>query len=713
MSSPHRYGSEQRGVRQREAPGWRGLRFARELLVGFIGLGLGLAALSAAADSVADGALDSAARGTDNSADGVLDGAAQGTDSSTDGTNLDSAADGVPSPVIGHTPREDAPRVLGARWEHDEAMPPPPPPVSHYTIDARLDEGTQKVTATARLRWKNTSQAQVTALFFHLYLNAFKHDRTLFLRSPYGAGRSGGGAADYGHIQVTRLTAREHPGVDLWQGAAPHSPGDPDDETDIEVPLPAPVPPGAELHLELAWEAKLPRLVERTGTSGDYFLVAQWFPKLARLEPDGRFRHFAFHPHAEFYADFSHYDVTLDVPAAAQVGASGQQIHEEIHGDRRRLRFQIEHAIDFAWTAWPGFLRREEQISGVRVHLLYPPGHTKNADDTLEAVRFGLAHFGRRYGAYPYPTLTVVHPPRHAARSGGMEYPSFITTGGRWSAGYVSRQVPAVTLHELAHQWFYGLVATDEPQWPFLDEGLTSYAELLAMSERYGDASLLRLPGLSVSQRAALRRVAAEYGRDGAIARPAADFSSFRSLGALVYARTATALDTLAAVYGREAMDAALARYARYYRYRHPGPPQLIAAIRETMGDDAARNLSLVLFERGSIDYRVRAIEPGSDGSTARVVVYRDGQLELPVEISLIAADGSETLERWSGRGASRELHFRGDSPLVQVVVDPRGLIGLDEQPLNNVVRLAPHGTPRVRERLTYAAQLALELLSP
>src|SRR5690606_24486925 len=122
------------------------------------------------------------------------------------------------------------------------------------------------------------------------------------------------------------------------------------------------------------------------------------------------------------------------------------------------------------------------------------------------------------------PTLTVVHPPASAAAAGGMEYPALITTGGRWYASYLSKAVLHVTLHELAHQWFYALCASNEQRFPFLDEGLTSYADSHALNARYGAASGASLRYLDISTLAYYRLLG--VARDGAhpIASSAAEF---------------------------------------------------------------------------------------------------------------------------------------------------------------------------------------------
>ena len=133
----------------------------------------------------------------------------------------------------------------------------------------------------------NTSTAPVRELWFHLYLNAFRRAFQLFLRAPVASGRGTSPVDDWGYIDVRKIVAREMGGVDLWPGADGTTPGNPDDQTDIRVPLPRPLAPGETLTLDALWDAKLPSIIERTGYAGGFHMVGQWFPKLARLSPPG------------------------------------------------------------------------------------------------------------------------------------------------------------------------------------------------------------------------------------------------------------------------------------------------------------------------------------------------------------------------------------------------------------------------------------------
>jgi hypothetical protein len=547
-------------------------------------------------------------------------------------------------------------------------------------------------------------------------MNAFKGPGTLFMRFPgTGSFRGAGAPSDPGSITVTRLALG---GVDLWPGADKTSPGDPDDETDIRVPLPAPVAPGEEIRLEVAFESHLPSLFFRTGYYGGFYFVGQWFPKIARREPDGRWAHFAFHHLSEFYADYGAYDVTVDTPADMVVGATGQLAFATPNGARVARRFVQDSVHDFAFTAWSQFRELSGEAEGVAIRVLYPPGFDRAAADQLGAAQRGLKFFGEAFGRYPYPTLTLVHPPDGADEAGGMEYPTLITTGGNWYLPWTGiHGVDGVTVHELGHQWFYGLVATDEHAWPFLDEGLNSYAETLVQTAHWGPGSGALLPFLSVSYPAAMRYASADAARNAPVAQGAADFVSGRDYGALVYSRTATLFSTLAGVYGEEKVRHALGRYTRRHRFQHPGPDDLIASVREVVGDDAATQLRVALFDRGTVDYVVDSLEnpPALEGGPgARALVRRRGALRFPVDVDLLGADGSVERVRWDAAEGAAWLPYHGQSRLVGAVIDPEHRVLLDDDLGNNALAEHPSRLSlALLDRISFAAQVALTGLLP
>ncbi len=606
-----------------------------------------------------------------------------------------------------------------------------PPRVASYELSARLDTNAHTVDGSGTLHWVNTSERPTDELYFHLYLNAFANAHTLFQRSPFQRARSGRTGNRPGSIELTRLYARELD-RDLLIDLEPHSPGDPADATDRRVGLPKAIAPGEELTLELAWHSVLPDLVERTGVSRDFYLIAQWFPKLARFEKNGVWAHFAFHPFAEFYADFGDYDVQIDVPSRWLVAASGERLNERLSEGRRVQHYRANGVHDFAWTAWPHFERRSTQVGETAVEVLSPPGHLRNAEVTLDTVRFALPYFEARYGDYPYRTLTVVHPPEHASAAGGMEYPTFITTGGPWHVTAWSRALETVTVHELGHQWFYGLLASNEERWPFLDEGLNSYAESDVLEARFGRASAASLFGFELSNEAVHRSLMTLEPLSIPIAAAASEFGSFRQISAVIYARTSLLMRSLANVYGREALSRALAAYAARQRFEHPDPDALLAVMAEQLGPLAHANLRSALFDGGQVNYEVRDLQvrsvaapPTADANgraaaqsgpgffESQVTVYRHGELVFPVDIVLTTSAGERIVEHWAAQERSRVISHVGSSPVTHAVVDAERGVLIEENLLDNAVHSTPRFPARLFERVFYWGQLLLGALEP
>ncbi|HVH44474.1 MAG TPA: M1 family metallopeptidase [Labilithrix sp.] len=613
--------------------------------------------------------------------------------------------------------------------------------VASYTLRAKLDPVAHTVDGEGTITWRNASSKPVSELWMHLYLNAFKNQSSVFMRAPIGGFRGTRLPSAWGSIDLKKLVlVSGDQRADLLSSVESKRPGD-DDETDARIPLPRTVQPGETITLEVEWNDKMPTIVERTGYDGSFHMIAQWFPKIAKLEKDGSFAHFPFHHLGEFYSDYGRYDVTLDVPDGFVVGATGPMSESKKEGGRSIQRHVQEDIHDFAWTAWDKYEVRKESIAGVDVTALYPPGYGDHAERELETMRFALPHYGALYGKYPYPVLTLVHPPATANEAGGMEYPTLITTG---QPSWVARGlhfVEAVTIHEFGHQYFYGLCASNEDAWPFLDEGLNSYAENEAMTAWKGPGSALDFAGLRIGDVEAQAERARHFGHDEKIAQGAGAFATGNAYGALVYSRTATLLETIARAYGRPKMARALGVYTRRFRFGHPTPNDLIATISTEIGPGAAENLRAGLFDKGWVDFAITQISSHSSHTAAGmfdrngkretitpdkttnpnrydgwVLVVRRGTLRLPVEIELVAADGTRSRVTWNGEQESYRIPYSGSSPLRSAVVDPDERILLDEHPDNDFATAPGHpsaGAPRVLERATFWAATLLGGLAP
>ncbi len=622
----------------------------------------------------------------------------------------------------------------------DVPMAEHPVRVVDYTLRATLDPATHSVHGEGTITWRNGSSSDVSELWMHLYLNAFKNQSSVFMRAPVGGFRGTTLPKEWGTIDVRSLTwidsEKRH---DLWKSVELRRKDD-EDETDARIALPRPVHAGETIQLDVVWDDKLPTVVERTGYDGSFHMIAQWFPKIAKLERDGHFAHFPFHHLGEFYADYGRYDVTLDVPQNFVIGATGPATEARTEGGRRIERHVQDDVHDFAWTAWDKFITRSETIDGVACTILYPKGYDDHAERELATMRFALPHYGARYGKYPYAVLTLVHPPASAPEAGGMEYPTLITTGG---SAYIPRGVylpELVTIHEFGHQYFYGLLASHETNWPFLDEGLNSYAEAEAMAAWKGAGSAVDFLGLRIGDADAHAERARDVVHDNRIAQPAYAFVNGNAYGGLIYSRTATIFETLRRVYGDTRMQRAMGAYARRFRFQHPVPNDLLETFRRELDSDAGEFLRASLFDKAWIDFEVQSVssrvvrasaglfdvggkrervppDRESAGNFAgSVLVVKHGTLRIPVEIELIAEDGTRARVPWDVATDSIRVPYAGTSPLRAAIVDPDRKVVLDQDPTNNFATApgrSTTGAPRTLERATYWTQLAIGAIAP
>jgi hypothetical protein len=545
-------------------------------------------------------------------------------------------------------------------------------PSAHaYRIEATLDADAHVVRGIAHIRWTNQSRVPIGELWLHLYMNAFESRRTVFMQESGGQLRGARfGAKGRIHLEALRLGER-----DLLPRADDTIV--PDDRTQLRVPLPEPVSPGGVIELTIPFTTTLPEVFARAGYHDQFHMVAQWFPKLARLEPDGTWATFPYHGLGEFYADFARYDVTIDAPAEHVLGATGVEVSTKREGPRTLHRFVAERVHDFAFASWPYFARTEARCGGVDVEVLAPPGYGRTARTARALTCRGLDYYGGLYGRYPYPRLTVVLPPRGAEGAAGMEYPMLFTSdGGWWNLGVVhAGGVEETTAHELAHQWFQGLVATNEVRWPMLDEGLTSWASYDFMASLYG-------PGRSFAGAPALDyfdvlRPFALRSSDPPPARPVTSFRA-ASYWRVIYGRVPLVLETLARTYGRRRVHRALGDYARRHRFEHPGPEALYAAFDRTFGPWLAARLLRPALERGedaSVALERRAMRPraatDSSGGRDAIVGRRIGALPLPLSARVRCEDGRALDLRWPGRDARFEPAFGSSCRPRDVRVDP------------------------------------------
>lgn len=601
-----------------------------------------------------------------------------------------------------------------------QASGAPSPRNANYRIAARLDPGARTITGDETLTWRNTTARPAATLQFHLYYNAWRDPQSTWMRERALAGndRAPLRPEDSSSIDILSLhVLRGGVAADLTSRIRFIAPddGNPNDRTVIDVPLDSAAGPGETLDVWIAWQSRVPRTQARTGAIGDLFFLAQWFPKIGVLEEEGWNCH-QFHASTEFFADFGTYDVELTVPTGWTVGATGREKSRTDRGDGSTThRYYQEDVHDFAWTTSPAYIERRERfehptLPPVDMRLLLQPEHGGQAARHFAATRAALKHFGEWYGPYPYGHITIVDP---AWQSGadGMEYPTLFTAGTRWLAPSREGDPEDVTIHEAGHQFWYGIVATNEFEHAWMDEGLTTFSTARVMEQAFQPTAYTKryfggfipwvfrdLPLTRATDGNRMPRFR------GAAKSDAQMTESFRywpgSAGAITYSKTALWLHTLERMLGWETLQRAMSTYFGRYAFRHPKPRDFFDTVSEVAGQDLTWFFDQVHGGSSAFDYSLDLLrsEPSVSGYRTIAVARRLGEGVFPVDVRVVFEDGGE--QRWHWDGRDRWKLFDTERPVraAYAQVDPERVLLLDVNTTNNSASLKPQARSAARK---------------
>lgn len=601
------------------------------------------------------------------------------------------------------------------------------PRIANYQINARLDPETKTVHGEMNFTWTNPSADPVNELQFHLYLNAFKNTESLFLKER---GKTAISEKECGFCDI--LEIRDSTNQDLTSGliflAASGSSSS--DQTVASLSLPDPILPGETFRGTIRFTSKLPLILARTGYVDDYYFVAQWFPKLGVYEPSGMrgrieagWNCHPFHTNSEFYANHSLYEVAITLPDDFVVGSGGLLLDSTSADGWKTLKYRAEDIVDFAWTASRDYRVVTDQWNHVTITCLLQPEHLRQADRHISAARYALEYLDAHVGPYPWPHLTIIDPPRYALGAGGMEYTTLITAGTFYALPKGIRPVEMVTIHEFGHSYFMGMIASNEFEEPWLDEGINTYWETRIMDWAYGEKqAMLDFPFLHIGDTEFARmQWLMAYGSDFFPASENAWSYPRGTYGASVYQKPATMLNTLERMVGQKTMDEIFKKYYRDWAFRHPSTNDFIQVVNQVVtekhgnafGPDLNWFFDQFLFSTAKVDYAVRGVSsrpergkaglfdengakefrvsqkvPGMFRST--VQLERNGDGILPVEILVTFSNGEKLLERWDGQERVKDLIYSRDSWVVSAEIDPEKKILLDQNLLNNSYAIKP-----------------------
>ena len=594
---------------------------------------------------------------------------------------------------------------------------------ANYDIDVRLDHEARTLTGRETIRWRNISANPTRELQFHLYWNAWRNRESTWLRERRLAGNFTAPRDDaWSSMDVTRLRARTSDGaagrdwaeLTQWQRFLAPDDGNTADRTVMAATLPWDVQPNETIEIELDWTAKVPRPFARTGYAGDYYFIAQWFPKLGVLE-DASWNTHQFHAAAEFYSDYGVYDVRIAVPQGFVVGASGGEVERTENADGTVThRYRGEDIHDFAWTASEDFIDvartfDHPTLPSVEMRLLLRPEHEGQESRHFDATAAALRYYGEWFGAYPYDRITIVDP-AYQSRSGGMEYPTLFTAGARWLGPAGVSQPERVTVHEAGHQFWYGIVGSNEFEHAWMDEGLNTFSEARVSDEAglpnrvaarfFGGFIPWVLDDIRLARATDGNRLAGYRNSAEADAQSTPTYQYWPGTATAVsYDKTALWLHTLERRLGWPVLQRIMSTYFDRWKFRHPQPADFFAVVNEVSGQDMTWFFNQVYRSSNVFDYGVQrftSTRPGPDATTDTdqyrtiVVVRRFGEAIFPVDVVTTLRDGERITEQWDGRDRRVIYTYERPSQALSVEVDPERVLLLDVNYTNNSATLEP-----------------------
>jgi hypothetical protein len=594
--------------------------------------------------------------------------------------------------------------------------------IVHYEIDAHYDAVKHVVDATEVLTYHNVTGQALDHFPFHLYQNAFQQKATWVREAKRDGSRDTNYAKwedkDYGSEEIKSLEVVGQGDLTAKLHYIAPDDGNADDKTVIDLPVAKPIAPGEYVQFKIAFRTVFPETQARSGYKRDFVLGGQWFPKVGVFW-HGAWNCHQYHNTTEFFADFGVYDVKLTVPTFETVGASGVKVGEVSNADNTKtLTYHGDDIHDFAWTASPRYKLKDDgifqgQMGPVKMQILMQPAHWNQVERHEKILRESLDHFERWYGPYPYKTITLVDPEPDSAAF-GMEYPTFITGGTSWFVPEGVHFPELVIEHEFGHQYWYGMVATNEFEDAWMDEGINSYTEVKVLDSVLGkNTSVLNMAGATLSEREVQRLGYISVADLDPIAKNAYDYYNSNSYGGVTYGKTASVLLTLESIIGEDTMAKAMHVYFMKYRFTHPTKEDFLKTIEDVAGKDLHWYFNQAVYGAQVMDYKVLRIDSlpvnwyeeekkGAGKKDDKDTVYRSyvwlqrkEDFVMPVDVEIKFENGDKIREHWDGAARWVRLGpYEKKTKIESAELDPDHKIQIDRNDFNNSLTAEANGKP-------------------
>lgn len=503
-------------------------------------------------------------------------------------------------------------------------------------IDVTLNDVEHSLNGYIKLNYTNNSPDTLYFIWFHLWPNAYKNDKTAFTDQQL----ENGSTAFYFSEEtkrgyINRLDFKMNGTTCLVQDHPQH-------QDIIKVILPTAILPHTTVKIETPFNVKLPYNFSRGGHSKQNYQATQWYPKPAVYDRKG------WHPmpyldQGEFYSDFGDYEVQITLPDNYIVAATGVGnkmppiLSEEVDvlpiitkrktivqekaelkakklnaaypssSQQKTITYKQQNVHDFAWFASKEFVVKNDTLqlpSGrfINVFVYYYKKNDAIWKNSIAFTKRAILTKSKWLGEYPYGVVSVVE---DEEGGGGMEYPTitYLSSGGN------EKSLDFVINHEVGHNWFYGILASNERKHPWMDEGMNSYYDNKYSKTYYGNTKddffydapkFLQKRFPNNIQHWLLQTVIAAK-KDQPIETTSEKFN-ITNYNSIAYTKAAEWLFLVEKKLGTPLFDSCMQAYYNEWKFKHPYPEDFKKSVERTSGQNLDELFSLLNI-KGSIEY--------------------------------------------------------------------------------------------------------------
>ena len=581
----------------------------------------------------------------------------------------------------------------------------------NYRMEVKLNDEKHTLSAFQEIQYINNSSQSLEFIYFHLWPNAYKNTTTALAKQLLKQGKVDlyfSKPEERGFIDSLNFKVN---GKEIkWEFDKDH--------IDIcKLILAAPLKSLDTIIISTPFFVKIPDAkFSRLGHTGQAYFMTQWYPKPAVFDNSG-WHQMPYLDQGEFYSEFGSFDVQITLPDNYLLAATGDRVDaadDEVFLNRKvaetmermdkadfretnmdfppssksfkTIRFKQYRVHDFAWFADKRFNVLHDQIElptskrTVDTWIFFSNKNFSLWKEAISYVNESTLFYSHLNGDYPYNHVTAVDGTIMAG--GGMEYPNITVIGDAGSAF----ELDMVITHEVGHNWFYGILGSNEREFPMLDEGINSLYELRYVRAKYprkkltefiGRDSTFKLFGINKIPIWKYHEVSfftpLKSRNDQALNLESAEYTE-SNYGSIVYSKTAVIFDYLMDYMGEKSFDEAMQFYYEQYKFKHPSPGDLLKTLSFFSGMDLSWFEKNLMTSTQHIDYKIKRIKQNSD-STYSIELKNKTGAAVPFNICGYKNNKLTGITWFDGFDKTRTIGFGGKD------VDYFKIDGFDRMP--------------------------------